>query len=105
MIYAAHNPAHSPWVMVGAAKWGKVQYAPTWGPRRREALTLDQPSHSWRTSSYCDKIDCVAVCRLEDGTIGMTNTSDPDMRVLVVATEALADWVEGIKAGAFDDLI
>jgi hypothetical protein len=62
------------------------------------------PATPWRTSSFCTQVDCVAVRRLENGALGVTNTSDPGERVLAVAAGALAEWVGSIKAGAFDDL-
>jgi hypothetical protein len=58
----------------------------------------------WRKSSFSSLGDCVALCRLKDGLIGIRNTNDPDVQVLVISTNDLADWLARIKTGAFDDL-
>ena len=59
----------------------------------------------WRKSSSSAIGDCVAVARLEDGSIAVRNTNDPEARVLVVGARAMADWVACSKAGELDDLV
>lgn len=58
----------------------------------------------WRKSSYSAIGDCVAIRRLDAGTIGIRNTNDPDGPVLAVTPAAWAAWLERIKAGAYDAL-
>jgi hypothetical protein len=60
----------------------------------------------WRKSSFSTLGDCVALCRLGDGSIGIRNTNDPnDGPMLVISPAKMGDWLAQIKAGAFDHLI
>jgi hypothetical protein len=59
----------------------------------------------WRKSSFSALGDCVAVCRLDDGSVGVRNTNDPDGPVLVISAVTMAAWLARIKAGGFDHLV
>lgn len=58
----------------------------------------------WRTSSFTDRGNCVAVARLDDGRVALRNSNHPEAGMLVLAPSALRAWIEGLKAGEFDDL-
>jgi len=58
----------------------------------------------WRKSSFSAIGDCVAVCRLSNGSIGVRNTNDPDAQILELSPEDMAEWLARIKTGAFDNL-
>lgn len=64
----------------------------------------DDPALVWRTSSFTDRGNCVAVARLGDGRVALRNSNHPDAGTLVLAPSALRAWIEALKAGEFDDL-
>jgi hypothetical protein len=60
---------------------------------------------SWRKSTFSVETDCVAICRLPDGSVGVRNTNDVDGKVLAICPADLADLLTRIKAGELDDLV
>jgi hypothetical protein len=64
---------------------------------------VTQPPH-WRTSSFTDRGNCVAVALLDDGQIAVRNSNHPTAGTVFFASAAMQDWITGIKAGEFDDL-
>jgi len=58
----------------------------------------------WRTSSYTDRGNCVAVAECADGDVAVRNSNHPDAGTLTFPAEAMHAWIAGIKAGEFDDL-
>jgi hypothetical protein len=58
----------------------------------------------WRKSSYSGGgMDCVELDFGSDA--GIRDSKDPGGPVLRVSRKALADFLHGVKAGEFDDLI
>ena len=62
-----------------------------------------RPPVRWRTSSYSDRGNCVAVALL-DGDVAVRNSNHPDAGTVHVAPPVLRTWIDGIKAGEFDHL-
>lgn len=58
----------------------------------------------WRTSSFTDRGNCVAVAELADGRVALRNSNQPQVATLLLSRPALHAWIEGLKAGEFDDL-
>lgn len=54
----------------------------------------------WRTSSFSDGMQCVAVADLGEGRIGIRSSKDRDY----YTRDEFAAFVQGVKAGEFDDL-
>jgi len=57
-------------------------------------------NREWRTSSYSDGMQCVQVADLGDGCIGIRSSKGRDHH----NREEFAAFVQGVKAGEFDDL-
>lgn len=58
----------------------------------------------WRTSSYTDRGNCVAVALCHDGLVAVRNSNHPTAGTVLFALSAMHDWLAGIKAGEFDYL-
>jgi Domain of unknown function (DUF397) len=58
----------------------------------------------WRTSSFTDRGNCVAVAECPDGHVAVRNTNQPDAAIVLVSVQAMHAWIAGIKAGEFDYL-
>jgi len=62
-------------------------------------------SAHWRKSSFSgDQGNCVEVTRLSDGRIVFRNSNHRDDGTVLFTPAELSDWVNGCKAGEFDDL-
>jgi hypothetical protein len=60
----------------------------------------------WRTSSFSgNNGTCVEVAALPDGCIAVRNSTRPDGVAILVTRVEMDHWINGIKAGEFDDLI
>lgn len=59
----------------------------------------------WRKASLCDRDQpmCVEVARMSDGNVAMRNSRFKD--AIVHTSDEFAVFLEGVKAGEFDDLI
>jgi hypothetical protein len=66
-------------------------------------MTVDD--NNWRKSSRSVDSNCVLLGRLPDGAIGLRNSNQPDAGTLRLSRLQLAGWLDGIKAGEFDDLL
>jgi hypothetical protein len=63
------------------------------------------PVH-WRKSSFSySNGECVEVAVLGDGTVGLRDSKDPVGPVLTFTRGELRAFLEGAKAGEFDDLV
>ncbi|GAA1371499.1 DUF397 domain-containing protein [Streptomyces beijiangensis] len=63
------------------------------------------PNTQWVKSPFSDldhSKDCVLFAELGDGTVGITDSKDPDAPVLRMKRSEISAWVQGAKAGAFD---
>lgn len=60
---------------------------------------------TWRKSSFSnDQGQCVEIASLADGTIAIRNSNHPDRGALIFTRDEMAAWINGCKAGEFDDL-
>jgi hypothetical protein len=60
----------------------------------------------WRISSFSgNNGTCVEVAALPDGHIAVRNSTHPDGAVALFTRVEMNQWINGIKAGEFDDLI
>lgn len=70
----------------------------------------DLLSHAtWRKSSFSGSGgagggDCVEVAHLANGTIAVRDSKRPDAGALLFTRAEMAAWIDGCKAGEFDDL-
>jgi len=67
---------------------------------RRDSTPADV---AWRRSQRCGNSGCVEIARIADG-IGLRDSAAPDGPVLVVPPDDFRAFVDGVKAGQFDDL-
>jgi len=58
----------------------------------------------WRTSSFSDRGNCVAVAHLDDGSVGVRNSNQPEAGTLAFPPAAVRVWIDAIKAGELDEL-
>jgi Domain of unknown function (DUF397) len=58
---------------------------------------------AWRRSHLCANGECVEVGQ-QDGKILLRDSKDPRSRVLRYTAEEWRAFVDGIKAGEFDDI-
>jgi hypothetical protein len=70
-------------------------------------VTTSTPSAiHWRISSFSgNNGTCVEVAALPNGHIAVRNSSHPDGTVTLFTRTEMNHWINGIKAGEFDDLI
>lgn len=68
--------------------------------------SLDQhlPVEPWRTSRFCAASNCVQVAGLAGGDVGFRDSKQSDSPVLPFTRAEFAAFVQGVKAGDFDDL-
>jgi hypothetical protein len=60
---------------------------------------------TWRrSSSSTGNGECVEVAALPDGTVGVRDSKDPDGPVLTFTRAEMRAWLQGVRAGEFDDL-
>jgi hypothetical protein len=62
----------------------------------------------WRTSSFSNGLStsgtCVEVGALPDGRIAVRNSNHPEVGAVFFTRAEMAAWIQGVKAGEFDDL-
>jgi hypothetical protein len=68
----------------------------------RHPVPFDLPR--WRTSSFTDRGNCVAVAAYDDGHVAVRNSNQPEAGTVLFTSAAVQAWIAGIKAGEFDDL-
>jgi hypothetical protein len=60
---------------------------------------------TWRKSRASNpRGDCVELAKLADGAVAVRNSRDPHGPALVYTSAEIAAFLEGAKAGEFDDL-
>jgi hypothetical protein len=65
----------------------------------------DLATARWRISSYSTANGtCVEVGALLDGRIAVRNSNQPDAGITLFSRAEMAAWIDGVKAGEFDDL-
>lgn len=57
----------------------------------------------WRTSSFCSSSACLQI-RRDGDRIAIRNTTRPEV-VIVATPEEFRAWLDGARAGEFDDLV
>ncbi|MGQ0837372.1 DUF397 domain-containing protein [Actinokineospora sp.] len=73
-------------------------------PHRPHA-PLDLDSAPWRKSSFSgDEGACVETAPLVDGSIAVRNSNHRDAGIVFFTRAEMAAWINGVKAGEFDDL-
>jgi Domain of unknown function (DUF397) len=68
------------------------------------SLSAQRPS-AWRKSSKCAGSECVEVARDEQDMILLRDSKSPEMPAFRYTTEEFRAFLDGAKAGEFDDLI
>ena len=69
-------------------------------------VTSDPCVIHWRTSTFSgNNGTCVEVAALPKGHIAVRNSTRPDGAVTLFTRAEMNHWINGIKAGEFDDLI
>ncbi|RDI49312.1 DUF397 domain-containing protein [Nocardia mexicana] len=64
------------------------------------------PATSWRKSSFSGPDgNCVECAPLPDTTVAVRNSNRPEAGTLVFTRAELAAWIQGCRAGEFDDLM
>lgn len=63
----------------------------------------------WRKSSFSGtggngSGNCVEAAALPDGRVAVRNSNAPDAGAVLFTRAEMAAWIEGVKAGEFDDL-
>jgi hypothetical protein len=69
-------------------------------------VTIPSPSHplGWRKSSYSAEGACFEVAPLPDGNIAIRNSNRPSLGVTIFTRHEMAAFLQGAKAGEFDDM-
>ncbi|MFI6498790.1 DUF397 domain-containing protein [Nonomuraea typhae] len=61
---------------------------------------FDLPRSTWRKSTYCGGNGaCVEVAMLDDETIAMRSSTQPEHPVLVFAPDAWISFLDGLRGG------
>ena len=69
-------------------------------------ITSEPSAIHWRTSSFSgNNGTCVEVAALPDGHIAVRNSTYPNGAVALFTRAEMNHWINGIKAGEFDDLL
>jgi hypothetical protein len=59
---------------------------------------------NWRTSTYSDGLQCVELAAI-DGDVAVRDSKDPGGPVLHFTRGEMLAFLQGAKAGEFDDLV
>jgi hypothetical protein len=66
--------------------------------------TPDPSTIPWRISSFSgNNGTCVEVAALPNGHIALRNSTHPDAATVLFTHAQINAWIQGIKAGEFDD--
>ncbi|MDQ3826698.1 MAG: DUF397 domain-containing protein [Actinomycetota bacterium] len=68
-------------------------------------MTTSDPAVTlWRTSSFSgNNGTCVAVATLPSGYIAVRNSNHPEEGTVLFTRAEMNAWIQGVKAGEFDD--
>lgn len=65
----------------------------------------DHSTLTWRKSSFSNAGgNCVETAALDNGHIAVRNSNYPDAGVVYFTPGEMSAWINGCKAGEFDDL-
>lgn len=68
--------------------------------------TSDPSMIHWRISSFSgNNGTCVEVAALPDGHVAVRNSTHPGGGLILLTRAEMNHWINGIKAGEFDDLM
>jgi len=68
-------------------------------------VSTNRTPGEWSKASFsAGGVDCVETAILDDETVGIRDTENPDV-VISVRRSAFAAFAKGVKAGEFDDLV
>jgi hypothetical protein len=59
---------------------------------------------SWRKSSHSGETNCVEMAALPDGNIAVRNSKHPTLGVTIFTRSEIDAFLQGAKAGEFDDM-
>ena len=60
---------------------------------------------NWRKASYSsDNGNCVEMAAMPDGNVAVRDTKNRDGGTLVFSRAEMRAWLNGVRAGEFDDL-
>lgn len=62
------------------------------------------PGEWWKSPFSGGNVDCVETALLDEDTVGIRDTENPDV-VVRVPRDSMVAFVKGVKAGDFDDLL
>ena len=59
----------------------------------------------WRKSSFSgDNGACVELAAVPEGTVAVRDSKNPDGAMLIFTRAEMRVWLQGVRAGEFDDL-
>jgi hypothetical protein len=65
----------------------------------------DLATAQWHISSFSwENGTCVEVGALADGRVAVRNSNHPDDGVVIFSRAEIGAWLDGVRAGEFDDL-
>jgi len=64
-----------------------------------------QGPSAWRKSSKCANSECIEIARVERGMILLRDSKSPQTPPFRYTTEEFRAFIDGAKAGEFDDLL
>jgi hypothetical protein len=65
----------------------------------------EPPVTLWRTSSFSgNNGTCVEIAALPDGHVAVRNSNRPNEGTVLFTRAEMGAWLDGVKAGEFDDL-
>ena len=64
-----------------------------------------QGPSAWRKSSKCANSECIEIAREERGMILLRDSKSPQTPPFRYTTEEFRAFIDGAKAGEFDDLL
>lgn len=65
----------------------------------------DHSTLTWRKSSFSNAGgECVETAALDNGHIAVRNSNHPDAGTVYFTPAEMSAWINGCKAGEFDDL-
>lgn len=68
------------------------------------SLQLPQMANPWRKSQFCTASNCVEVGLMVTGDVGMRDSKNTEGPVLRYSRAEFSAFIQGAKAGDFDDL-
>jgi hypothetical protein len=67
-------------------------------------MNRDFTTAPWRKSTFSGDSSCVELAPLAGGDVALRDSKNPDAGALVFTPAEIDAWIQGAKAGEFDDL-